>query len=414
MNIINMTWFRSSGLYLVMVKGRLWNSRAMLLIALLGVLTSLAGRPVQGANTVAVIYNQPPDPAGGFYLSAWWSPDESAYDEYRWDNFTLQDTVEISEIQWVGGYDPAKSGGAGAVLDFKIAIYGSTAMDSQPDVVNPPLVEYQTGGDAGESPAGMINGVNVYDYHFTLPSGFQAQGGTKYWLYIAAAQNGRPDWSFSRGTNGDSIHFRNRHEGNTFQLLPGDFAFTLLGQDQPITGLSVSNDGPTELGQETTFTATISGGTNVTYTWDFGDQTGGSGPVVKHTYSGVGNYVATVTAGNSLGSVQATSEVTIIEQDQPITGLSVSNDSPTELGQVTTFSATISSGTNVTYTWDFGDQTGGSGPVVQHTYLADGNYMATVTAGNSLGSVQATSAVTITTIIEPTFNNYLPVILHGS
>src|SRR6188474_991036 len=32
-----------------------------------------------------VIYQQPPDPNGGFYRSSWWDPDGSNYDEYVWD-----------------------------------------------------------------------------------------------------------------------------------------------------------------------------------------------------------------------------------------------------------------------------------------------------------------------------------------
>jgi PKD repeat protein len=86
-------------------------------------------------------------------------------------------------------------------------------------------------------------------------------------------------------------------------------------------------------------------------------------------------------------------------QDQPVAGLSAANNSPTLLGQATTLTATITAGTNVTYTWAFGD---GSSFIVHHssfthTYPAVGQYTAVVTAGNTAGWLTATTTVTITT-----------------
>ena len=66
------------------------------------------------------------------------------------------------------------------------------------------------------------------------------------------------------------------------------------------------------------------------------------------------------------------------------------------LGQVTTFTATVSSGSDVSYNWTFGDQTSGSGAVVTPTYAAAGNYTAVVTASNALGTVTAPPSVTVT------------------
>ena len=93
-------------------------------------------------------------------------------------------------------------------------------------------------------------------------------------------------------------------------------AFTVYTEEAPITGLTASNDGPTVLGNLTTFTATIESGTNVTYTWDFGDGSSGSGPETTHTYAAIGFYTAIVTATNSSGSVEATTEVEIIVPPQ--------------------------------------------------------------------------------------------------
>ncbi len=160
--------------------------------------------PGQGQT---IIYNQPPSATGVFYLSSWWTPNDSDHDQYVYDDFTLTTTQSISEIQWRGAFDPAKLGSGGPVLDFTVAIYASTPAGTQPDVVNPPLVKYQTGGNAGQTPAGTIGITTFYDYRFALPTPFQAVAGTKYWVQIEAWQNGVPDWCIAQGTGGGGEAF---------------------------------------------------------------------------------------------------------------------------------------------------------------------------------------------------------------
>lgn len=65
----------------------------------------------------------------------------------------------------------------------------------------------------------------------------------------------------------------------------------------------------------------------------------------------------------------------------------------------------ISAGTNVSYSWDFGDGSGGDGQVVSHTYGMIGNN--TVTATNSVGVVIETAVVVV--LEEPTWEVYMPV-----
>ncbi len=79
----------------------------------------------------------------------------------------------------------------------------------------------------------------------------------------------------------------------------------------------------------------------------------------------------------------------------PVAGLTATSNSPTNLGGATQFTATISSGTNVTYVWDFGDGQTGSGPNPTHTYANVGSYIAVVTATNSAGSLMADTVVNV-------------------
>jgi len=88
----------------------------------------------------------------------------------------------------------------------------------------------------------------------------------------------------------------------------------------------------------------------------------------------------------------------------PINGLSVTNDSPTIFGSLTTLTAIISKGTNVVFAWDLGDGNSDSGAVIEHIYPSVGTYTATVTATNSTGFDVTTTVINI--IPEPVEANF--------
>lgn len=187
-------------------------------------------------------------------------------------------------------------------------------------------------------------------------------------------------------------------------------AFELEVETEPISDLTATNDSPTALGEATTLTATVASGTFVSYAWDFGDGSTGVGDVVTHTYAVVGSYTAMVTATNAMNQMTAATTVLITEPPpDPIKGLAATNDGPTVLGQSTTLTATVESGTDVSYVWDFGDGTIGAGDVVTHTYAAVGTYTAVVTATNSVNTMTASTTVTVTQ--PPVWHIYLPVMM---
>jgi len=144
------------------------------------------------------------------------------------------------------------------------------------------------------------------------------------------------------------------------------------------------------------------------YTWQADGQdpithTGGLSDTASFAWPTPGVYTLTVQAANYGGAFTDTHTITIA--DAPIVGLFASNDSPTLVGNPTTFTATVTAGTNITFTWDFGDSTLGSGVIVTHTYVATGTYTAIVTATNSMGPVSATTIVQVT---PPLIRYYLP------
>jgi large repetitive protein len=167
---------------------------------------------------------------------------------------------------------------------------------------------------------------------------------------------------------------------------------TITVADLAITNLSASNNSPTILGSVTAFTATQTGGTSVTYVWDFGDGLGtGTSAHPSYTYPSVGTYTATVTATNAVNQLTRTTQVII---GVPVSGLAASSNSPQFTGASTVFTATIAAGTNVAYQWAFGDGGTGSGVNPTHVYGTPGSYTAVVTATNLFGWQVATTTVT--------------------
>lgn len=90
--------------------------------------------------------------------------------------------------------------------------------------------------------------------------------------------------------------------------------------------------------------------------------------------------------------------------DVPIGGLSISGPSGAIVDHAVSFSAVITAGTNVTYTWDFGDGETATGKDVTHVYTTPGLYIVTLTATNSLGTQEVTKSIIIR------YGLYLPTI----
>ena len=230
------------------------------------------------------------------------------------------------------------------------------------------------------------------------------------WQPLAAglANGGRYQWRTPPGTlatNDAYIRYTLTVSPEMATALTPE-AFSILGGvEEPIAGLTATSDSPTALGQPTTLTATVTAGSSVGYAWAFGDGALGDGSTASHTYPAAGGYTAVVTASNSLSLVTATVAVAV---EEAIAGLAVWNDGPTVLGQPTMLTATVTAGTQVSFTWAFGDGQLGTGPAASHVYPAPGTYTAVVTASNPVGAATAATEVMVLPLL---WRVYLPLVV---
>ncbi len=127
-----------------------------------------------------------------------------------------------------------------------------------------------------------------------------------------------------------------------------------------------------------------SSGSIALYTWDFGDGSSvvkSTSPFASHIYGGFpGKWLVTLTVQDSAGLVNSVSELVLFNT---VPRFSFHPLKPM-VGQLVTFNgswsfAYYSSNPITRFLWDFGDGTGGSEIVVNHSYSAVGFYRVTLT-----------------------------------
>ncbi len=150
------------------------------------------------------------------------------------------------------------------------------------------------------------------------------------------------------------------------------------------TASPTSGDGPLFVSFNAN-SSSDSDGTIVSYSWDYGDGSNGTGMTSSHTYTTAGTYTAelTVTDNDGLSDTHTVS-ITVSEPPAPETPNAFFTASPTsgDGPLFVSFNASGSSdsdGTIVSYSWDYGDGSNGTGMTSSHTYTTAGTYTAVLT-----------------------------------
>ncbi|MGA8664955.1 MAG: PKD domain-containing protein [Thermoplasmata archaeon] len=139
------------------------------------------------------------------------------------------------------------------------------------------------------------------------------------------------------------------------------------------------------------FSASAQGGlTPYSFTWNFGDETTGTGPSPTHTYALGGNFTARVWINDS-----ARGDDLVSFSVHPLGVRLLASPNPDPAQQPVSFSAVPAGGlAPYSYAWAFGDGTPGA-TVRQplHHYPAPGNYSVSVRVSDALGDEVASDLV---------------------
>ena len=237
-------------------------------------------------------------------------------------------------------------------------------------------------------------------------------------------------WDFGDGTTGTGII-----ENHTYDI-PGLYFVTLAVTDfygntgsdtvtitvnEPKAPIAVINTVPTDPTGSAPFTVYFDayesaadpecefGCEIVSYGWDFGDETTGTGVATNHNYDNSGIYIVTLTVTDLNGKEgYATVVVTVNEPEAPT---AVINTTPVAVSGTVTITAPSTVYFDayeshvytecefnceiVSYEWDFGDETIGTGITTNHAYDIPGLYFVTLTV-TDLNGKEGYDTVTIT------------------
>ncbi|KSU67675.1 PKD domain-containing protein [Arthrobacter sp. NIO-1057] len=229
----------------------------------------------------------------------------------------------------------------------------------------------------------------------------------------ADPEGGELDYAWDFGDGAEDTGAVATHE----YAEPGTYEVTLVVTDEheatdtvtQTVQVKVPNTAPegafdsTVDGLTATFSAAASqdvDGQIVSWEWDFGDGTEGSGAEAMHQYSSGGTKTVTLTVTDNEGATgTASGEVTVQDpaELEPTAAFSWEAD---ELSIAVDASASLppAAGGEITgYLWDFGDGTQGTGVTASHNYVSAGTYSLTLTvqAGERESTISQVATVAL-------------------
>jgi PKD repeat protein len=157
------------------------------------------------------------------------------------------------------------------------------------------------------------------------------------------------------------------------------------------------------VGETVTFTVEASGTEPITYEWEFGDNGGGMGPIITHTYATPGSYVVKLTGTNRCGENVTSHTLTVAA-----VRVEFESNAPNCLEETFFFTNTSVGPGPLTYLWDFGDGITSTLEHPSHTYAAAASYTATLHAENAYGQGDRANIVEVIAPILGTTFSWVP------
>ena len=259
--------------------------------------------------------------------------------------------------------------------------------------------------------------------------------------WTASVSGGQPiytyNWSSSDGGTGSGLSFTHTfNSSGTVTLTVHDSASASKTASKSVTvggggggcppncptgnQIVISGLSSAQLGQPTTWTATVSGvdTSSIFVDWKLNGASipAASSNTVTYTFQNAGSYTLSATGSKIVGG----SIIPLTGASKGITVAGVVNNCETthtcppastfavtgatfnqfvgsysaKAGDVVGFTA-ADTGSGTQFAWDFGDQSTGSGKTVTHSFLAGGNFNVKLTAHNAYGQTSTTSKFAI-------------------
>ena len=256
----------------------------------------------------------------------------------------------------------------------------------------------QFGGVVASGQGQDATGSSITGYGPHLGGGLDLQLGRQLSLFLELSTAFIfPDDAVDNSNPGaTTLPFGDDADFDNLNLYGGGLRFFFRG---PGVNVDVMADCASELneGQSGSFTASSNPDATgpVSYSWNFGDGTSGTGMTASHAYSTAGSYTVSVTAQGPYNSDTDTCLVNVVEVTEPPTASCRVSPSAADIGQTVTVSGTIGGTEPYTVNVDFGDGASASSLPATHSYSDPGTYTVTVTATNAYGSDSSTCAVSV-------------------
>ena len=210
------------------------------------------------------------------------------------------------------------------------------------------------------------------------------------------------NWSFGDGSTSPV-----QHPNHTYAA-SGTFSVTLTatnsgGSDSETKNITIETAGGAPIADFTYAPSSPTVNQNVSFTdtstndptswaWAFGDGDTSTTRNPSHGFKNSGTYNVTLTATNGIGSSNKTKSI-VVEGIEPVTDFTFSPEAPTTTTSVQ-FTDT-STGSPISWSWDFKDGTTSSLQHPTHTFTTPGTYNVKLTATNASGSNAKTRSVTV-------------------